>query len=46
MKLPRSVYTAAYVSAANLHDKRSGAIVLERVSRWIPSLKKIYADGG
>ena len=37
---------AICVSSANAHDKRGGEIVMERMSRWIPGVKKIYADGG
>lgn len=37
---------AIYVSSANTHDKRGGEVVLERMSRWLPGVKKIYADGG
>lgn len=36
----------ACVSSANMHDKRGGEKVIQRVARWIPKLKKVYADGG
>jgi putative transposase len=34
------------VTSANTHDKRGGEKVIERVAKWVPTIKKVYADGG
>jgi putative transposase len=35
-----------YVSSGNTHDTRGGEQVVERMSRWLHGVKKVYADGG